>query len=519
MINMVRLLFALALVVFAVCAGSSQSSADTRVALVIGNGTYANAPRLPNPTNDAADVAAALRRTSFETILATDLTKSGMDEALIKFARAARNADVAMFYYSGHAMQFANTNYLVPVDAKLADEADLLRMTKVDDIVSYLGQAKSLRILILDSCRDNPLADELKRSIGTTRAMSVQRGLARIESPQQGMIVAYSTQAGRTADDGSGKNSPYTSAFLKHIDEKDEIGAVFRRVSTDVYETTGHRQIPELSLSLIGEFYLQGKAAPRQEDTAARDFEAARSIDSVFAWDAFLKQHPDGFYATLAQEQKSRAAAKSAALPVSTSTSPPPAAPPPAPKSEPGNAAPSAGSGFFSYFTGGAKTAALTPETSTALQPTPLPSPPTAPQQTPASTRIFNMLRPDLKTDCDRLADKEFGPDDADLMPALSACTDAMRQYPEVRRFLTQGGMAAILIGYSYDDGSRGFKRNKPEALKWVGQSIQWFTKAADAGDVKATLELARIYDNGAPGVKPNKALAKKLQLQAAPVP
>ena len=184
-----------------------------------------------------------------------------MEDAAIRFARAAREADVAIFYYSGHAMQFAGYNYLLPIDAKLADEADLRRMVRVDEVVADLQQAKSLRILVLDSCRDNPLADELKRSIGLTRSASMQRGLARIDSPQ-GMIVAYATQAGRTAADGAGRNSPYTEAFLRHIEAPDEIGTIFRRVTADVYEATRHRQIPELSLSLIGDFYLTGRPQP-----------------------------------------------------------------------------------------------------------------------------------------------------------------------------------------------------------------------------------------------------------------
>ncbi len=89
-----------------------------------------------------------------------------------------------------------------------------------------------MRILVLDACRDNPLAEELKRSIGRTRATSMSRGLARIDSPE-GMIVAFSTQAQRTADDGTGRNSPYTAAFLKHIEAQEEIGRIFRRISAD----------------------------------------------------------------------------------------------------------------------------------------------------------------------------------------------------------------------------------------------------------------------------------------------
>lgn len=116
------------------CLVSQPAAADRRVALVIGNGAYLHAPHLPNPPHDAEDVGAALKRTGFDTIVGLDLDKNKMEEAAIKFARAARNADVAVFYYSGHALQYAGVNYLIPIDAELADEADLRRATRVDDI-------------------------------------------------------------------------------------------------------------------------------------------------------------------------------------------------------------------------------------------------------------------------------------------------------------------------------------------------------------------------------------------------
>jgi len=100
-----------------VIAFGNECFADTRVALVIGNGAYRNVPRLINPPNDAVDVAAALKLVGFETILATNLDRAGMDDAAVRFARAARNADIAVLYYSGHALQFGGINYLAPVDS------------------------------------------------------------------------------------------------------------------------------------------------------------------------------------------------------------------------------------------------------------------------------------------------------------------------------------------------------------------------------------------------------------------
>jgi uncharacterized caspase-like protein len=206
----------------------SDVHAERRVALVIGNGAYKNAPALPNPLNDALDVSTALAKSGFDVISKANLDQLGMQDALIKFAREARTADVAMFYYSGHALQFAGTNYLAPIDAILRDEADLKRLTRVDEILADLQQAKNLRILVLDSCRDNPFAEDLKRSLGRSRNAAFSRGLAKMESPD-GTIISYATQAGRTADDGSGRNSPDTGAFLRHIQDKDNVTTVFRR--------------------------------------------------------------------------------------------------------------------------------------------------------------------------------------------------------------------------------------------------------------------------------------------------
>ena len=285
--------------------------ADNRVALVIGNGAYVHVPHLPNPSHDAEDVAAALRRTGFQTIVGIDLDQAGMQDAAIRFARAARTADVAVFYYSGHALQFAGVNYMVPIDAQLHDEADLRRMTRVDEVVADLQQAKNLRILVLDSCRDNPLADELKRSIGITRSAGIGRGLAKIDSPE-GMIIAYATQAGRTAEDGDGRNSPYTAAFLRNVEVKEEIGTIFRRISADVYQTTGQTQLPELSLSLIGEFYLNGKLqitvapttppAPADPCAAASDhWKSAEAINTRGAFEDHLARFPNCAFAGLAR--------------------------------------------------------------------------------------------------------------------------------------------------------------------------------------------------------------------------
>jgi caspase domain-containing protein len=305
-------IFVIGLIIFLLT--FSAANAEKRVALVIGNGAYKNAPSLPNPPNDASDVAAALARSGFDVIFQTNLDQIGMQEASIRFSREARTADVALFYYSGHALQFGGVNYLVPVDAELRDEADLRRMARADQILVDLQQAKNLRILVLDSCRDNPFAEDLKRSVGRSRAANIGRGLAKMESPD-GTIISYATQSGRTAEDGSGRNSPYTGAFLNRIVEKDSITSVFQHIGADVYENTRGSQVPELSLSFFGEYYLNGKienaAAPASTNPdpcagAADHWKSAETVGTKAAFEDHMVRFPTCAYAGLA---KSRIAA------------------------------------------------------------------------------------------------------------------------------------------------------------------------------------------------------------------
>src|ERR1700761_1155532 len=294
----------LVLVLFA-----SPAFAETRVALVIGNGAYLHSANLPNPQNDAADVTAALKKSQFDVIGGSNVSQSEMQDLTIRFARMAREADVALFYYSGHAMQFNGVNYLMPIDAELKDEADLKRFTRVDDILEDLQQAKNLHILVLDSCRDNPLADALKRSIGQTRSATIRQGLVKMEAPV-GTIISFSTQAGKTADDGHGRNSPYTTSFLRRIGEPNEIGSIFREVSSDVYESSGKQQLPELSLSIIGNFYLNGPvsvtvapspASPDPCASAETHWKAANSVGTLAAYQDHVARFPSCAFAGLAR--------------------------------------------------------------------------------------------------------------------------------------------------------------------------------------------------------------------------
>jgi uncharacterized caspase-like protein len=267
---------------------AAPACATDRVALVIGNSAYKNTQQLPNPRHDAEDIAAALRRVGFDAIIGVDLDKRGMDDAFRRFARAARDADTALFFYAGHALQFGGQNYLMPIDAKLADEADVpYEMAKVDDILSDIQRAKSVRVVILDACRNNPLADNLRSSLPASRSGTLARGLARIDKVE-GMVLAYATQPGRTADDGgNGRNSPFTGAFLKYVDTPGlEIATLFRRVAAEVSMATEGRQLPELSVSLLGEFYFN------RADSDVQAWSKVRGSNDSNALKDFLFRYP-----------------------------------------------------------------------------------------------------------------------------------------------------------------------------------------------------------------------------------
>jgi len=236
--------------------------ADKRVALVIGNSAYRNAPALVNPRNDAQDIGQSLRDLGFSTIVATDLDRAGMNDALDRFSRTVAGAEIALVYYSGHGMQFAGKNFLLPVEARLenAEDVNRFRLMPVEDVFDVLQGAPGARIIILDACRNNPVEDDLKRRLaslpGANRDAFPTRGFSRVAA--NGLIVAYATQANDVASDGTGRNSPFAAAFLHHVGTPDlDLRQMLFKVQDEVDRLTGGKQRPELSISLVGEYRLK----------------------------------------------------------------------------------------------------------------------------------------------------------------------------------------------------------------------------------------------------------------------
>ncbi|MCK1389094.1 caspase family protein [Bradyrhizobium sp. 21] len=229
---------------------------EQRVALVIGNSNYQNAPQLANPDNDAQSMAQFLNSAGFEVVAATDLTQNDMLRVVQDFSAkvSARGPNtVAMVYYAGHGVQLAGENYLVPVDAKVSSQTELVNNSvRLVDVMSTLETIPSrMRIVILDACRNNPFPN----------VNDAGRGLAIVDAPN-GSIVGYSTAPGAEAQDGTGGHSPYTQAFLNVAREPNvPIEQLFKRVRLQVNQTTSGAQIPWESSSLTSDFTFFGDTA------------------------------------------------------------------------------------------------------------------------------------------------------------------------------------------------------------------------------------------------------------------
>jgi len=290
---MARILSTLAIFLAAFVGWASCAVADKRVALVIGNSEYPRAQRLLNPRNDAQDIADTLKALGFEVILRVDADKQGFAQAMAEFSRAVTGADVGLFFYAGHGMQFQGRNYLMPADAELRDEVSLrYELIALDEVQQALDRSNGTRVLILDACRNNPLATQFARSItAASRDAGIVRGLARIEQAR-GTVVAYSTQANEIAEDGLSRNSPFTRALLDSLREPGlEIGTMFRKVAARVYEDTKGKQVPELSISLLSEVYLN------RNESDAQAWGRVRAENDPAAVRNFLRRFPTSFYA------------------------------------------------------------------------------------------------------------------------------------------------------------------------------------------------------------------------------
>ena len=308
-------------VALAFSAGSAH--AQKRVALVIGNGAYQNAPALPTPANDAGAIADLFRKSGFDVVEAkTDLSNIDFKRLIREFANVARDADIAVMYFSGHAVNVKGANYLLPVDVKLASELDAEdEAVSLDRVMRMLEPAKRMRLILLDASRDNPFVRNASKP-GAANA-----GLARFEPENDDTFVVYSAKPGTFSEDGPGDTSAFAAALVKNLavsgrDLRTAIG--FAR--DDVVKATGGKQevllvgsFGKTALALVPEKLAsrqiavlpssQAPASAVDATTEQRQFyEMAERVGTRAAFDAYLQKFPSGFFSDLARAQRDKLA-------------------------------------------------------------------------------------------------------------------------------------------------------------------------------------------------------------------
>ena len=388
---------------------SAHAWAEKRVALVIGNSTYRNIARLTNPTNDAKLVAETLRDLGFTLIGGTaqlDLDKTGFDAVIQSFGAQLQGADVALFYYAGHGVQVRGANYLVPINANPSREADVdFQMVDIALVLHQMeGSGTRLNLVVLDACRNNPFGGQgLRAAVG---------GLAQMQAPE-GTMISYATQPGNVSLDGTDGNSPFTKALAQTIRRPGlDVFQTFNEVGLIVKRATGGAQQPWVSSSPIdGNFYFAGPPAagimpsataapaPAADPCAAAEYHwsSAEAIGTRAAFEDHLARFPNCAFAGLARARVDALQAKPMAAPPADAGASVPVAPRPKPTDQ---------------------------------------------------------SREGLVTDCDRLAASPFDPGrpenvsgvrvpNIDIVPALAACNSAMRQHPDMPRFIYQASRVA----------------------------------------------------------------------------
>ena len=291
---------------------SAAPQAPDRVALVIGNSTYGELGDLENPRNDAADIGAALERLGFDVTTVLDVDQFAFNQALLDFTRRSVGADAAFVFYAGHGIEVDGVNYMVPVNARLERDTDLRFAAVSLDNMLAATQGAALRVVILDACRNNPLARTIRRT-SSTRSMS-RGSFEAVDEEALGdeTLVAYAAAGGTTASDGTGdRNSPYTAALLEYLEQPLELSAMFRRVRARVLETTDRAQRPHEYGSLLRDHYLGGTsgvvASPALTELRLRQelafWESIADSENPADFEAYLAQYADGQFARLADNR------------------------------------------------------------------------------------------------------------------------------------------------------------------------------------------------------------------------
>lgn len=285
--------------------GSSTAIAAKRVAFLVGNSDYEYATRLANPVRDVQLLSETLERLDFVVTQYQDLTRDEIGKNLLQFLKENRDADLTLFYFAGHGMQFDGRNYLVGIDAQLETEFDVeSESLDLDRVVGMLERSSKAALVFVDACRDNPLANDFYReNFSQTRALRT-RGLAPLRSKYNGAMITFSAAPGQVAFDGD-DYSPFAKSLAKHLpSENMEVLSLMKRVIRDVKNETENKQTPLVSNDLTQEIYLKlsedgaGNSVALAQEKAI--FDAAFAIGGARAWETYFRKYPNGFFKELA---------------------------------------------------------------------------------------------------------------------------------------------------------------------------------------------------------------------------
>jgi uncharacterized caspase-like protein len=316
-----RRLFLFVIFFWQSCFFVASAEAAERIALIFGNGDYQNTPRLPNPVSDATDVAAAFGRLGFSVLLIKNGTFDAMRRALLDFAQQTPTADIAVVYFAGHGMEIRDENWLIPVDAELRmDFSAGQEAVSLGSVIPIASKARTLGLIILDACRDNPFSKQIQMS-QPGRALPT-RGFIPVEPPNS-VLVVFAAKHGTTADDGAGRNSPFTAALLHNLETPGlEINYLFRNIHDEVYSATGQRQEPYVygTLSKQPVYLKPAIDPPSNPEQSASANEVALAWSSVkdtrdpVELETFISQFGNNsFYSALARNRLSQLKSKSVA--------------------------------------------------------------------------------------------------------------------------------------------------------------------------------------------------------------
>jgi hypothetical protein len=289
------------LAMFAMVLGAELARADTRVALIIGNSKYISADVLKNVANDAAIVENALTAIGFNVVLKQDLKQQDIDITLKDFASEAAKADIALFYFAGHGVQFQGQNYLLPIDTNLIDPTEIeFDSIAMDRVLAATSKARKMRIIILDARRD--FWEHNRATARSLPDVGITGGFAPITGnvgTANRTIVFYSAQPGKEADDGKGAGSPFAQAFAKRIVERDvKIEDLFHQVSSDVFASTNQIQRPVIEKNELTDDVILNPA-----ETSEEVWDRIRSSTDPKVLRQFINDFPASQLADAAQDR------------------------------------------------------------------------------------------------------------------------------------------------------------------------------------------------------------------------